>query len=504
MTKTRGEFLRVEDLTKSFGRVRANDGVSLSFNLGEIHSLLGENGAGKSTLIKILAGVYQPDAGAIYTEGQAQSIRSPADSRRLGISVVHQRLELIPTLSVIDNVVLQEAGLGRINRREIGNRAQAVADRLGFTLDLRAKVGSLSVGARQRVEIVRALLAGGRLVILDEPTTILAPGEAAALFGLLKGLAEHGSAVVFVTHRLKEAIAHSDRVTILRQGRVVGRFGPDDELREEELVRMMVGDFSTSTGLRTAPPGSGFPEVLSIKAVTGAAPSGVRLAHIGLSLRQTEILGVAGVEGNGQADLAALVCGMWDPEEGTVLLDGRPLLDYSPAERGRLVADIPDSMTLAMAGELTVWENLGLRTMAWHARPSVRTRAQLREQAREQVAKFDIRTTSIETPVSMLSGGNQQRTIVARELSAAARVIVAAYPTRGLDVRSAALVKRWIRDLAQKGAGVVFISSDLEEIFDMSDRVAVMFHGRVVAVLDTARTTIGEVGQYMVGGAPNE
>jgi ABC-type uncharacterized transport system ATPase subunit len=493
------DFVTLENISKRFGRVQANDKISVSFHIGEVHALLGENGAGKSTLIKILAGIYQPDDGSILVNGMPDSIDTPLDARRLGISVVHQRLELIPTLSVLDNIALQETGLGRINRGELIDRTREVAEQLGFTLDANAKVESLSVGARQRVEIVRALLAGGRLVILDEPTSILAPTESDALFELLRGLADRGSAVVFVTHRLKEAVAHSHRVTVLRNGRVVGQFGPEEEVKEQELVRLMVGDLVTTSG-RKARPSTGARDVLVIDGVSATAPSGVPLRDVSLAIREGEVLGVAGVEGNGQSELAALAVGEWKPQTGTVLLMGRPLASYSGGKRGRLVADIPEAVGLGLVAELSVWENLNLRTMAWEVGPSLRARPGLRGRAEKGVSAFDIRTSSVETPVSMLSGGNQQRVVVARELSKDPELVVACYATRGLDVRSAAQVKQWMRNLARHGAGVLFFSSDLDEVFEVSDRIAIMFHGRIMRVLPVEETTVGEVGHYMVGG----
>jgi ABC-type uncharacterized transport system ATPase subunit len=494
------DFIRLENISKRFGRIQANDKISVSFHLGEIHALLGENGAGKSTLIKILAGIYRPDDGAIFVGGEPVSIDSPLDARRLGISIVHQRLELIPMLSVLDNIALQETGLGRINRGALAKLAREVAEQLGFSLDVNAKVESLSVGARQRAEIVRALLAGGRLVVLDEPTSILAPTESDALFDLLRGLADRGSAVVFVTHRLKEAVAHSHRVTVLRNGRVVGEFGPEDDVHEHELVGLMVGDLVPASREKARPSVAASRDVLVMDGVSGTAPSGVQLNDVSLAIRGGEILGIAGVEGNGQAELAALAVGEWKAQTGTVELMGHPLDSYSGGERARLIADIPETVGLALAAELSVWENLNLRTMAWEVPPSIRTRAGLRRRAEKGVSAFDIRTSSVDTPVSMLSGGNQQRVVVARELSEHPRLVVACYATRGLDVRSAAQVKQWTRDLAQQGVGVLFFSSDLEELFEISDRIAVIFHGRIMRILDRGETTIGEVGQYMVGG----
>jgi general nucleoside transport system ATP-binding protein len=498
-----GVFLRAESITKRFGHLLANDEVSLQFRLGEIHALLGENGAGKSTLIKILAGIYTPDGGTIYVDDAPVSIQNPTEARRLGISVVHQRLELVPTLTVLENVALQESGLGRLDRKALAVRTREVATQLGFSIKVDARVESLSVGDRQRVEIVRALMAGGRLVILDEPTSLLAPTETDALFDLLERLANQGSAVVFVTHRLKEAVAHSHRSTVLRQGRVVGRVSPGDDITEDEIVHLMVGEVDTSVAPRSQPD-EGSPYVLSAAGVSGRAPTGGELHDVELNVRAGEIMGIAGVEGNGQAELAALVTGSWVPAEGTVLLRGRPIHGYPPSERCRLVADIPESLTLAVAPELCVWENIGLHTMLWESGPSIRERARLRGMARERIDEFDIRTRTVDSPVSTLSGGNQQRVLVARELSKDSVLIVASYATRGLDVRSAAQVRRWVRDLADRGAGVIYISSDMEELFDLSDRIAVLFHGRVVGVRETSSTTVRQIGSLMVGGSEGD
>ena len=528
MTAREASTLAVTGLHKHFGRVRANDGIDVTFRGGEVHALLGENGAGKSTLIKCLSGVYRPDSGRVEIDGREVAIRDPADSRQCGIAVVHQSSTLISRLTLLENVVLQDGRLGRIPS-ELADRLVESGDRLGFSIDPRARVETLSVGDLQRAEIARAFMQEAWLVILDEPTAVLAPAERASLFDLFGSLTSQGVGVVFVTHHLAEALSESSHTTVLREGRVVGRLDPGHRVDEAELVRLIVGDDaphpslsgtadgghapaphtpgSGSPGRATAAPaGVGSPAagdasdvLVEVRDVSGAPLWGRALHDVDLTIRRGEVLGIAGVEGNGQRELSALLTGSWVPESGAVLLDGKPLEDYPPARRSELVGDVPDDHFLATCGELSVWENLALGTFAWQEAPTPRRKARQRRAAGELVEEFDIRTAGIGAPVRQLSGGNRRRVILARELRKQPVLLVATYPTRGLDVRSAEQVRSWVRRLTNQGSSVVYMSTELEEIIEVSDRVAVMVRGRITGVLTTG-ITIGAIGNLMLQG----
>ncbi len=508
VTAREASTLAVTGLHKHFGRVRANDGIDVTFRGGEVHALLGENGAGKSTLIKCLSGVYRPDSGRVEIDGREADIRDPADSRQCGIAVVHQSSTLISRLTLLENVVLQEGRLGRIPS-ELADRLVESGNRLGFTIDPRARVENLSVGDLQRAEIARAFMQEAWLVILDEPTAVLAPAERASLFDLFGSLTSQGVGVVFVTHHLAEALAESGRTTVLREGQVVGRLEPGHQVDEAELVRLVVGDDESHPSVsghddsdhahvpHIPAGGEASDALVEVREVSGAPLWGRALHDLDLTIRRGEVLGIAGVEGNGQRELSALLTGSWVPESGSVLLDGAPLSDYPPPRRSELVGDVPDDHFLATCGELSVWENLALGTFAWQEAPTPGRKARQRRAAGELVEEFDIRTDGIAAPVRQLSGGNRRRVILARELRKHPVLLVATYPTRGLDVRSAEQVRSWVRRLADGGGSVVYMSTELEEIIEVSDRVAVMVRGRIAGVLSEG-ITIGGIGNLML------
>ena len=525
MTAREASTLAVTGLHKHFGRVRANDGIDVTFRGGQVHALLGENGAGKSTLIKCLSGVYRPDSGRVEIDGAEVTIRDPADSRECGIAVVHQSSTLISRLTLLENVVLQEGRLGRI-RSELADRLVASGDRLGFSIDPKARVETLSVGDLQRAEIARAFMQDAWLVILDEPTAVLAPAERSSLFDLFGSLTAEGVGVVFVTHHLAEALSESSRTTVLREGQVVGRLEAGHRVDEAELVRLVVGDDAPHPSLSSTADGgppprgaseSGSPEIraaaaggagspaagdatdvlVEVRAVSSAPLWGRALHDLDLTIRRGEVLGIAGVEGNGQRELSALLTGSWRPDAGTVILDGKPLSDYPPPQRSELVGDVPDDHFLATCGELSVWENIALGTFAWQEAPTPRHKARQRRSATELVEEFDIRTDGIGAPVRQLSGGNRRRVILARELRKHPLLLVATYPTRGLDVRSAEQVRFWVRRLKEQGSSVVYMSTELEEIIEVCDRVAVMVRGRITGVLSEG-ITIGGIGNLML------
>jgi general nucleoside transport system ATP-binding protein len=442
----------------------------------------------------VIAGLYQPDGGAIEVDGQHVEIGSPLQARELGIAVVHQQSTLVPALTVLENTVLVGGGLGRVDPG-LGDQLVATAESLGFEVDPRARVEALSVGQRQRVEIARALMHEARIVLLDEPTSVLAPQERAGLFAMLGRITAAGTGVVLVTHRLEEALTQCGRLTALRRGKVVGESDAPAELEERELVRMLVGEVRTYA---KEPRPAGEP-VLEVEGLSGCPLDGGRQLHdVSLTVGAGEVLGIAGVEGNGQRELAAALVGHWRPDEGSVHLLGRSVEAYSASERSRLIADIPDDEQLAVVPELPVWQNLSVGTLAWSRAPTPRNRARQRRRAEELVREFEIKTRDVETPVGLLSGGNRRRVVLARELSREPKLVVASYATKGLDVRSIEQVKEWIGRLAAAGAAVLYIAAELEELLDVSDRVAVMARGRITGELPAATADIDEIGRLML------
>jgi ABC-type uncharacterized transport system ATPase subunit len=490
--------LAVHELVKHFGHVKANDGIHLEFRSSEIHALLGENGAGKSTLIKVLAGIYAPDSGTITLAEQPIVIDNAMAARRHGISVVHQDSMLVSQLTVLENVVLQEGGSGRI-AAGLADRLAASEQRLGFKLDPRAPVAALTPGDRQRAEIARALMSDARFLILDEPTAVLSPQEKTAFFTLLKTLAADGIGVIFVTHHIGDALEYSDRVTVLRGGRVVGQpRQPSAPLTEDGVVRMMVGDVDFRDGRAPAEPGE---EVLVVNGMGGHLEGGRVLEDITFSVRAGEVLGIAGVEGDGQREVAAALTGAWAPEHGTVAINGRDIHTYSSAERAKLVADVPDDQLLGTVQELSLWENAGLTDLSWRRGRTPREKSRLRRWAADLVEAFGIRTASVNAPVGQLSGGNRRRVVLARELSKEPALAVLAFATKGLDIRSVEQVKEWTRRLAIAGTAVVYISADLEEVLAISDRIAVLAHGQIRGILDGDQATVQAIGRLMLGAS---
>jgi ABC-type uncharacterized transport system ATPase subunit len=459
----------------------------------EVHGLLGENGAGKSTVVKVLAGLYEPDGGEIDVNGEPVTIPSPVAARELGIAVVHQQSTLVPALTVLENAALVGGGYGAVDPA-LGDRLVETAESLGFKVDPRARVQSLTVGQRQRVEIARALMHEARVVLLDEPTAVLAPAERAGLFEMLGRITAAGTGVVLVTHRLEEALNECDHITALRRGKVVGESVNPAELEERDLVRMLVGEVRTYHK-EQRPPGE---TVVQVQGLSGCPEGGLELDDVRFSVGAGEVVGVAGVEGNGQRELAAALVGHWRPESPSVQLLGRPVHEHPPGDRSRLIADIPDDEALALVQGLPVWQNLALGRLAWSEPPTPRNRARARRRAEELVREFEIKTRDIMTPVGLLSGGNRRRVVLARELSRDPKLVVACYATKGLDVRSIEQVKEWIGRHANAGAAVVYVAAELEELLDVSDRVVVMARGRITGTMSAADADIDEIGRLML------
>ena len=491
--------LELRGITKRFGPVLANDAIDLTVEPGEIHAILGENGAGKSTLMNILYGLLRPDAGEILVDGVLTDWHGPGDAIAAGIGMVHQHFMLVPVFTVTENVMLgaeqTTAGpVGVLDRRRARDRVVEVSQRYGLAVDPDATVEDLPVGVQQRAEIVKALTRDVDLLILDEPTAVLTPQETDELLGVMRALQQAGKSIVFITHKLGEVKAIADRITVIRHGRTVATTGPDAS--EDELAALMVGrQVSLEVAKEPARPGE---PVLEIAGLVVYDERGHRTVDgVDLVVRAGEVLGIAGVQGNGQTELAKAVMGLQPVQAGTITLRGVPLLGKSTRQILRMhVGYVPEDRTVdGLVREFTVAENLvlNLYDTAPFGNRWVLNGEQIARSAARRIAEYDVRAASPFVPVANLSGGNQQKVIVAREFTRRLNLFVAAQPTRGLDVGSIEFIHRQIIHERDIGTAVLLVSSELDEVLALADRVAVMYRGRILAVVppDTPREEIG-------------
>ncbi|GAA2524153.1 ABC transporter ATP-binding protein [Pilimelia columellifera] len=497
--------LELRGITKRFGDVVANDRIDLTVEPGEIHALLGENGAGKSTLMNVLYGLTQPDEGEIVVDGRPRRIRGPRDAIAAGIGMVHQHFMLVPVFTVAENVLLGDERVRRfggvLDKRRAHREVAEVSARYGLDLDPDAVVEDLPVGVQQRVEIVKALIRDVRLLILDEPTAVLTPQETDDLLSVLRSLRDAGTSVVFITHKLREVTAVADRITVIRRGRTVGTAAPT--AAEAELAALMVGRSVALTATK-APAEPGVP-VLELSRLSVTDDRGHRAVDgVDLTVRAGEVLGVAGVQGNGQTELVEAVLGLRRLAGGQIRLNGASTVGWSTRRvLAAGVGYVPEDRSVdGLIREFTVAENLVLDQ--YHRPPfaaglALRP-AEIAAAARRLVGQFDIRAASLDAPVGALSGGNQQKVIMARELSRPLTLLVAAQPTRGVDVGSVEFLHRRIIEERDRGAGVLLVSSELDEVVALADRIAVMYRGRVAAVVGP-QTPRESLGLLMAGAA---
>lgn len=511
--------LRVRGVTKRFGAVVANDDVSFEAWPGEVHCLLGENGAGKSTLISMLAGLRLPDHGTLEIDGESRELASPAVSLAQGIGIVYQHSALIPTMTVIDNLVLAQAGFWLDNAKARGHLAE-LNDLLGTEIDPRALVGELGLGQQQQLEIARAMWAAPKLLVLDEPTSMLSRQGIEDLMRSIRRLTAHGVAVLLVTHKLDEAIALGDRVTVLREGRVVRRFRADELKRDGEdhgaalILDAMFGGAEMRPRMPTAehrPESRGIDgavlDALVIEGVSTARGSeGTPLEQVSLHLRRGEILGVAGIDGHGQRHLAEVIAGQRAPTEGSILFEGRDITAANVRARQRLgiryVTD--DRLREGVVGSFTVALNLLLKRIG--ERPFWRfgrmDRSKVLAHAEQLIEQYGIRASSPDVSAGTLSGGNIQKILIARELTDDPNVVVFNKPSYGLDVRTARLVHEQILRVADSGGSVLLISTDLDELVGLANRTVVLARGRIVARIENDGDRVRErIGEAIVGSA---
>jgi simple sugar transport system ATP-binding protein len=487
----------MKDITKRFGDVVANDRVNFDLEQGEIHALLGENGAGKTTLMRILYGLYGADSGEIRVNGHLSHISSPKDAIGLGIGMVTQHFTLVPPLSVTENVVLGHTPGFRLVPDQLDTRVQQAADRFGIEAKPKALVRHLSVGERQRVEILKALYRDARILILDEPTAVLVPQEVDVLFQTLERLRHDGLSVIFISHKLNEVMAVCDRITVLRDGRVVGTVKKSDT-SQHDLARMMVG--RETFGVCRDDQHAQGEALLRIENLSAINLKGLKaLDDVSLEVRSGEILGVAGVSGNGQSELTQVLTGVLKPIGGRVMVGVQDLTGADPTtvtEAG--VGRIPEDRHRGVVGELSVAENIALEHLGDFVRSGTLDFRKMREEAEQLIAEYQIKATP-NARARTLSGGNMQKVILARALSRSPRVVIASQPTRGLDVGATEYVRGKLLEQRDRGAAVLLLSEDLDEIFALSDRIAVIYEGEIVGVVPCGEATVEQIGLMMSG-----
>jgi general nucleoside transport system ATP-binding protein len=491
-------LVEMRGIVRCFGAVRANDGIDLEVKSGEILGLLGENGSGKSTLMKVLFGMTAPDAGETVFRGRALSGHRPADAMAAGIAMIHQHFMLIEAMTVVENVMLGWADAGRILKRaEVAARVRQASRRFGLDLDPDAVVADLPLGRRQRVEILKAVLREAELLILDEPTSNLAPAEVADLLIILRRLRAEGKGIVFISHKLPEVLEVCDRVVVLRSGRVAGH-APIKDVTKAQLAEMMVGRDVTTPHVRRAQTEGDVR--LAIDGLRGGG-----LGPVSLEVGGGEILGVAGVDGNGQIELAETLAGLRRPRAGSITLDGRDITNASVAVRVTLgMAYMPaDRSSTALVRNLSIGENLMLRDSRRppYARGFFLSGDGLAGKARELMREYDIRAPGPRTPAARLSGGNQQKIVIARELDRKPAVLIAHQAAWGLDPGATRFVLERILALRESGAAIIYFSSELEEVLDISDRIAVMADGAFAGVTTRADADLKRIGLWMSGRA---
>lgn len=495
--------VEMRKISKRFPGVLANDAVDFACYAGEVHALLGENGAGKSTLMKMLSGLYRPDAGEIIVGNRAVDIASPKEALSLGIGMVHQELRLVQRITVAENITMGSAGFGFFYSKE--NKAQEVerfAQEIGLEVDPRRPVWQLSVGEQQRVEVLKVLYRGVKLLVLDEPTALLTPQEAGNLFEYLRKIARTGCAIALVTHKLDEVMQVADRITIMSQGKTVATM-PRTGVSTQDLVRLMVGELAPSDfAAGEVSPGDIIIEMRDVHALGDHKRPALR--GVSISIACGEILGLAGVAGNGQRELAETIAGLRSVTRGEIFLAGERIDGLSPREiLKRGVGYIPeDRVGVGVVPEMSVADNLILKDYdldEFSGRYFIKQK-QLVHNAQRLVEDYNIKAYDVNMPVRMLSGGNIQRVILAREISRRPRLLVAFNPTRGLDIGAADGIHRLLDQQRDAGRGILLISEDLDELFKLSDRLAVIFKGQIKGVVAPDRGLIQDIG-LMMGGA---
>ncbi|KIU21793.1 ABC transporter ATP-binding protein [Weissella cibaria] len=496
--------LEMRDIVKQFGEFRANDQINLQVKRGQIHALLGENGAGKSTLMNQLSGLLQPTAGDILINGQKVIVDSPSKAAELGIGMVHQHFMLIDAFTVTENIILGSEPVNglKLNTKAAAAEIKKLSEQYGLDVDPNALAGDISVGMQQRVEILKTLYRGADILIFDEPTAVLTPQEIDELMTILKGLAAEGKSVILITHKLDEIKAVADQVTVIRRGKSIDSF-PVAGVSSQELADIMVGR-SVSLFSTEKEPAHPTDTILSVSDLTVKDARGVEVVkNLSLDFRAGEVVGIAGIDGNGQSEFISALTGLMPSASGKVTLKGKNITNKKPrqiTESG--VGHIPeDRHRFGLELDMTLAENIALQTYykAPMSKAGVLDYGKINAHARELIEKFDVRTVNELVPASALSGGNQQKAIIARELDRDADFVIAAQPTRGLDVGAIEYIHQQLINQRDAGKAVMLVSFELDEILNVADRIAVISHGEITGVVDANETSKNELGLLMAG-----
>ena len=499
------ELMRMEHISKRFGNFYANKDVNLTVRRGEVLTLLGENGAGKSTLMNILIGLYQPTEGKIFLNGKEEKIESPGQAVKLGIGMVHQHFMLVEAQTVFDNIILGDKHSKGIfiNRAARRKEILELSERYGLDIELDAKITEISVGAQQRVEILKALYHGAELLILDEPTAALTDIEVEGLFAIMNKLRSEGKSVIFISHKMREVLHISDRITILRAGEVITTVNCCDT-DGQQLANMMIGrELTKSEYEKKEVSGEAVVELINVEFNKNNKHNG--LAGVSMAIRPGEIVGIAGVDGNGQSQLAQLITGVIKPDAGELHMAGSRVSTFDPfdfIENG--VAHVPEDRNLqGLIGDMSIADNLVLKSTETaqfsRGKGMLLNKKAINAYAEEQVKKYDIRCTSIDQTVRSLSGGNQQKVILSREIESEPDLLVVVHPTRGLDIGATRFVHDQMIAARERGVGILLISADFDEVLEMSDRVLVIFEGQIMGEFSGKNPPIQEISLAMTG-----
>lgn len=499
------EFLRMEEITKQFGTVYANRNINLSIREGEVHTLLGENGAGKSTLMNILIGLYQPTSGSIWLHGKKVRIDSPKTAVKMGIGMVHQHFMLVEAMTVFENIILgtKKDKSIFVKKEQLQKEILELSEKYGLEVDLDKQISEISVGEQQRVEILKALYRGAELLILDEPTAALTDQEVEGLFAIMRRLTAEQKSVIFISHKMREVMAISDRVTILRAGMTIQtlNIGDTDAV---QLANLMIGhEMTVSSYKKVKKPGSDVLKLIHVDYQKNQKHSG--LNDVSLTIGKGEVLGIAGVDGNGQSQLAQLVTGVIAPDAGEVDLNSKKVAQFAP--NGFILSNVShvpeDRNKMGLVGNMTVEENLVLKATEEprfsYAHGALLKKKEIRKFALDLQKKNDIRCASIDQEARNLSGGNQQKIILAREMENHPELLVAVHPTRGLDIGASQFVHDTMIEARDKGCGILLISADFDEVLKLSDRILVMFEGQVMGIYPGENPPIEEISLAMAG-----
>ncbi|MDR3284948.1 MAG: ABC transporter ATP-binding protein [Treponema sp.] len=499
-------YIELQHITKRFGSVLANDGVDLTVRRGEILALFGENGSGKTTLVNMLSGIYTPDSGSIVINGEKKVFRSPGDAIDAGIGMVHQHFKLIPVMTAAENITLGEksnvpAAFAFVNQREIDRKISTIEERFGISVEHRKKVYELSVSEKQTVEILKVLYRGARALIFDEATAVLTPQETARLFSMMWKMKDEGCAIIIITHKLHEVMEISDRVTVLRKGRAVKTVNTA-ETSPRELTELMVGE-SVSLEIRREEPALSEKPLLEVRNLTLAGPEGGNsIDHMSFDLSGGEILGVAGIAGSGQKELCEIISGLKTATSGEVRFLGENILGLSPhaiIKRGIAMSFIPeDRLGMGLAAGMSIADNVMLKS--YHAKAGlIIDRGAGKNQAEAIVSRYDISTPSVQHVVKKLSGGNIQKVLLGREIELRPKILIAAYPVRGLDINASYGIYDTLNGQKQRGVGVLFIGEDLDVLRELCDRVMVIHNGAVMGIVNPRFATKEDIGLLMMG-----